>query len=99
MRKFNPARMPEVIAVPAGKKTRRAVDKAVRKFAKFFNVDATLEDVIDFAGLFEYEFAVSDRFILLVETESGFGRILYRSPKLLDLAVSSESDTAVVAVL
>ena len=98
-RKFNPARMPEVVAVPTRKKTRRAVDKAVRKFAKFFNVDATFEDVIEFGGLFDYEFTTSGKFVLFIEANSGYDRIAMRSPEVLDLAIVNETDTAIVVVL
>lgn len=99
MRKFNPARMPEVVVVKANKVTRRALDKAVRKFAKFFNVDNDLDHVIDFARMFDMTFGTSDRFIFLVADDSSFDRIAIDNPQIFDLAVIEENDRNVVVVL
>ncbi len=99
MRKFNPARMPEVVAVKCKKITTRNLDKAVRKFARFFNVDSDLDHVIDFGRMFDMTFGTSDTFIFLVSDGSGFDRIAINSPQIFDVAVIEENDHDVVVVL
>lgn len=99
MRKFNPARMPEVVAVKTRKITKRNLDKAVRKFAKFFNVDNDLDHVIDFARMFDMTFGTSDTFVFLVADDSGFDRIAINSPQIFDVAVIEENDRNVVVIL
>lgn len=99
MRKFNPARIPEVLAVKCTKITRRNLDKAVAKFAKFFNVDADLDHVIDFGRMFDMSFGTSDTFVFLVSDGSAFDKIAINSPQIFDVAVIEENDRDVVVVL
>ena len=99
MRKFNPARMPDVVIVRTRKVTKRGLDRAVRKFAKFFNVDNDLEHVIDFARMFDMTFGTSDMFVFLVSDGSSFDRIAIKNPEIFDLAVIEEDDRNVVVVL
>ena len=99
MRKFNPARMPEVVAVKCKKITTRNLNKAVSKFAKYFNVDNDLDHVIDLARMFDLSFGTSDTFVFLVADDSAFDRIAINSPQIFDVAVIEENDRDVVVVL
>lgn len=99
MRKFNPAMCPDVIAIPTRRVTKRGLDRAVRKFAKFFNVDNDLDHVIEIGRMFDYSFGTSDRFVFLVADGSAFDKIAIDSPQFFDVAVIEESDCNVVVVL
>jgi hypothetical protein len=91
--------MPEVVAVKCKKVTTRNLDKAVRKFAKFFNVDNNLDHVIDFGRMFDMSFGTSDTFVFLVADDSAFDKIAINSPQIFDVAVIEENDRDVVVVL
>lgn len=99
MRKFNPGYPPQVVAVPVRRLTRRNLDRAIKKLAKFFNVDNTLEHVSRFAEYHGYTLGSTDNFIFVVMDGSEFNDIAIENPEIWDLALRSEEDLEAVAII
>lgn len=99
MSKFNPGLPAHVVAVPIRKLTRRQLRRAVRKMAKFFNVDNTVEDVAVVAEYFGYSMGSSSRFVFCVLEESRFNMIAIETPEIWDITIADEPDSRAVVVL
>lgn len=98
-KKFNPGLAPQVVAVPITKLTTRQLDRSIKKLAKFFNVDNSLEDVASIGEFHGYSLGSSRKFVFLVEDGSEFSNIAIDNPEIWDLAISSEDEPYAVVVL
>jgi hypothetical protein len=99
MRKFNPGFPPQIVAVSVRRLTRRRLDRAIKKFARFFNVDNDLEQVSRFAEYYGYTLGTTENFVFIVLDGSEFNDIAIENPEILELAIHSEKDLEAVAIL
>jgi hypothetical protein len=99
MSKFNPMLSPQVVAHPITKLSTRQVDRAIRKFAKYFNVDNTLEDVVAIAEYWGYSVGNSFNYVFLVEDHSEYSKMALETPEMWDLAIASETDSLTVKII
>ena len=99
MPKFNVGLQPQVVAVPITKLSKRQVDKAVRKFAKYFNVDNDLESVVACAEWWGYSMGNSFKYIFVVMDGSEYSNMAFDTTEMWDLAISSETDPTVVQII
>lgn len=99
MPKFNPGVMPQVVAHPIRKLKRRQLDRAIRKFAKYFNVDNSLEEVVACAEWWGYAVGNSHRFVFLVDEQSEYGKMALSTPEMWDLAIANETDPNAVLII
>lgn len=97
--KFNPGYTPQVVAVPTRKLTRRGLDKAIAKLAKYFNVDNDLEHVARIAEYYGYSLGTTDHFVFVVLDGSEFASIAVEHGEIWDLTVRSEEDRRAVVIL
>jgi hypothetical protein len=99
MRKFNAGLDTQFIGVFIPTMKPKHFDRAVKKFAKFFNVDNTLEDVVAFAEWNDYTLGTTDSMIFVVLNGSDYADIALLTPTILELSVRNEHDNNVVVVL
>jgi hypothetical protein len=99
MPKFNPGQSPQVVAYPIRKLTKRALDRAVRRFAKYFNVDNDLEGVVACAEWWGYSMGNSHNYVFMVEDHSEYAKMALESSEMWDLAISTETDRTAVLIL
>jgi hypothetical protein len=99
MNKFNPGYAPQIVAVPVKKLTRRKLDGAIKKLAKYFNVDNHLEHVARFGEYYGYSLATTDGFVFMVEEGSEFADIAVAHSPILELAIREERDSNAVVIL
>jgi hypothetical protein len=99
MKKFNAGYTPQVVAIPIRKLTRRSLDRAIKKLARYFNVDNDLEHVSRFAEYHGYALGSNERFIFIVEEGSEFNDIAIENPEIWNLALLSEEDTDAVVMI
>jgi hypothetical protein len=99
MRKFNPGYSPQVVAVPVRKLTRRRLDRAIKKLARYFNVENNLEQVARFGEYYGYSLATTDHFVFMVEEGSEFADIAIEHNSILELAIREERDGYAVVIL
>lgn len=99
MKKFNPGYAPQVVAVPVSRLTRRNLDLAIKKLARYFNVDNDLEQVARIAEYYGYSLATTDRFVFVIEDGSEFSDIAIEHSTIFELAIREEKDPRAVAIL
>jgi hypothetical protein len=99
MPKLNPGLMPQVVAHPIRKLTKRALDRAIRKFAKFLNVDPSLEDVVAAGQWWGYSIGNSHRYVFMVDDHSDYAKMALDSSEMWDLAISAETDKTAVLII
>lgn len=97
--KFNPGLMPQVVAHPITRLSTRQVDRAMRKFAKYFNVDNDLEQVVACAEWWGYSVGNSFKYVFLVEDGSEYAKMAFTTPEMWDLAISNETDPQAVLII
>lgn len=99
MTKFNPGRVSQVVAYPITRLNTRNMNKAIKAFAKFFNVDNDPEEVIACAEWWGYTFGTSRKFVFIVEDGSEFSKMAVQHPEMWDLALSSDHETDSVLLI
>lgn len=99
MRKFNPGYSPQVVAVPVRKLTRRRLDRAIKKLARYYNVENNLEQVARFGEYYGYSLATTDHYVLMIEEGSEFSDIAIEHSPILELAIREERDGHAVVIL
>lgn len=99
MPKFNVGLQPQVVAHPITKLSKRQVDRAVRKFAKYFNVDNNLESVVACAEWWGYSMGNSFKYVFVVMDGSEYSNMAFDTTEMWDLAISSETDPTVVQII
>jgi hypothetical protein len=99
MRKFNPGYAPQVIAVPVRKLTRRRLDRAIKKLARYFRIENDLEQVARYGEYYGYSLATTDHFVFLIEEGSEFLDIAVEHSSILELAIREERDKYAVVIL
>ena len=99
MSKFNPGLSPQVVAHPISKLSTRQVDRAIKRFSKFFGVDNTLEDVVAIAEYWGYSVGNSFNYVFLVEDHSEYAKMAFETPEMWDLAIASETDPTAVLII
>jgi hypothetical protein len=99
MAKFNPGRVPQVVAYPITRLNQRNINKAIKAFSKFFNVDNDLEEVVSCAEWWGYTFGSSRKFVFLVEDGSEFAKMAVQAPEIWDLALSTDQETDSVLLI
>lgn len=99
MNKFNPGMPYQVVAFPIARLDNRNFRRAIKRFAKFFNVDNDVEHVIACAEWWGYTLGNSSRYIFIVEDYSEYSKIAYTSPELWDLALDTESEPETVLII
>lgn len=97
--KFNPGLMPQVVAHPISKLTTRQVDRAVKKFAKYFNVDNDLDHVVGIAEWWGYTMGNSHKYVFVFDEQSEYGKMAFETPEMWDLAISAETDPDAVLII
>lgn len=99
MAKFNPGMGYQVVALPITRLNNRAMKKAIKTFANYFNVDHDLEEVVACAEWWGYTMGNSPRHIFIVEDHSEYAQMAITSPDLWDLAIESEPEQDTVLIL
>ena len=99
MKKFNAGRETQFIGVFIPNMKPKHFDRAIKKLAKFFNVDNTIEDVVAFAEWNDYTLGTTDTMIFVVLNGTEYGEIALLTPSILELSVRNEHDNSVVVVL
>lgn len=99
MSKFNPGLMPQIVAHPITKLTTRQLDRAIRKFAKYFNVDNDLDHVVSIAEWWGYTMGNSHKYVFVFDEQSEYGKMAFETPEMWDLAISSETDDQAVLII
>lgn len=99
MAKFNPGMGYQVIAIRINRLNTRAIKRATKKLAKFFNVDNSIEDVVSCAEWWGYTMGKSHKFIFVVEDHSDYSKMAINSPDLWDLALASEPEQDTVKII
>jgi hypothetical protein len=99
MRKFNAGLETQAVVVFVKNMKSRNFSKALSKFARFFNVDDTLEDVIAIADWYGYTLGTADNMVFVVADGSEYGEMALLTPSILELSVRNEHDKNVVVVL
>ena len=99
MRKFNVGLEPQIVVVFIPNLKSRHFQKAVRKLCKFFNVDATVEDLLAICDWFGYTLGTSDRMIFVVADGSQYAEMALLNSEILELSVRNDYDKNVVVVL
>ncbi len=96
MAKFNPGLQPQLVAHPISRLTTRQLDRAIKRFAKYFNVDNDLEQVVACAEWWGYQIGNSHNYVFMVLENTEYNNIAWSDPEILDLAISAETDTTAV---
>tara|TARA_R110001606_G_scaffold54737_1_gene134021 strand:+ start:2563 stop:2994 length:432 start_codon:yes stop_codon:yes gene_type:complete len=99
MAKFNPGMTYQVVAVPVSRLNNRAMKLATKKFAKFFNIDNDLNEVVNCAEWWGYTMGNSPKFIFIVEDHSEYSKMAIDSPDLWDLALESDPEQNTVKII
>lgn len=99
MAKFNPGMNYQVIAFRINRLNNRALRKATKRFAQFFNVENDLEEVVACAEWWGYTMGNSPKFIFIVEDHSEYSKMAINSPDLWDLALESEPEQDTVKII
>lgn len=99
MSKFNPGLQPQLVAHKIGKLKRRQLDRAIKRFADYFNVDNDLEHVIACAEWWGYQIGNSHQYVFMVLEDTEYNTIAWSDPQMLDLAISSETDPNAVLII
>jgi hypothetical protein len=99
MPKFNVGLQPQVVAVPITKLSKRQLDRSIKKFAKYFNVDNDLEAVVACAEWWGYSMGNSFKYIFVVMDGSEYSSMAFETTEMWDLAISSETDPTVVQII
>ena len=99
MNKFNPGLVYQVVAFPITRLNKRQHSKAIKRFAKFFNVDNDIEHVIACAEWWGYTFGNSRKYIFIVEDHSDYAKMAIESPELWDLALESDTEPETVLII
>lgn len=99
MAKFNPGMQPQLVAHKITKLTTRQLDRAIKRFATYFNVDNDLEQVIACAEWWGYQVGNSHRYVFMVQEGTEYNTIAWADPEMLDLAISSETDPQAVITI
>ena len=97
--KFNPGLSPQVVAHPITKLTTRQLDRAIKRLAKYFNVDNDLEHVVGIAEYWGYSIGNSFKYVFVVEDHSEYSKMAFDSPEMWDLAITSETDPLAVQII
>lgn len=98
-RKFNAGLDSQIVVVFARRLSNRSFRKAVRKLARFFNVDPSVNDVIAIASFYGYTFGTSDTMVFVVQDGSEYAEMAMLTPEILELSVRNDDDKNVVVVL
>lgn len=99
MRKFNVGLEPQIVVVFIPRLKPRHFEKAIKKLCKFFNVDATLEDLLAIVDWFGYTLGTSDRMIFVVADGTKYAEIALLDSEILELSVRNDYDKNVVVRL
>lgn len=99
MPKFNVGVQPQVIAHRITKLNKRQLDRAIRKFAKYFNIDNNLEAVVACGEWWGYSMGNSFQHVFVVLDGSEYSKMGFDTTEMWDLAISSETDPTVVQVI
>ena len=97
--KFNPGMIYQVVAFPITRLSQRNVNKAIKRFSKFFNVDNDIEHVIACAEWWGYTFGNSRRYVFIVEDHSEYSKMAVEHPDIWDLALESETEPETVLII
>lgn len=96
MAKFNPGLQPQLVAHKINRLTTRQLDRAIKRFANYFNVDNDLEQVVACAEWWGYQIGNSHNYVFMVLENTEYNNIAWSDPEILDLAISAETDPAAV---
>jgi hypothetical protein len=99
MSKFNPGLQPQMVAHKIRRLKTRQLDRAIRRFADYFNVDNDLEEVVACGEWWGYQMGNSHRYVFMVQDGSEYASIAWSDPELLDLAISNETDNRAVLLV
>jgi hypothetical protein len=99
MPKFNVGLQPQVVAHPITKLSKRQLDRSIRKFAKYFNVDNNLESVVACAEWWGYSMGNSFSYVFMLLDGSEYSNMAFESTEMWDLAIASETDPTVVQII
>lgn len=97
--KFNPGLQPQLVAHRITKLSTRQLDRAIRRFAQYFNVDNDLEQVVACAEWWGYQVGNSHRYVFMVLEHTEYDSIAWSDPQMLDLAIDTETDPQAVLTI
>lgn len=99
MNKFNPGLQPQLVAHRIRKLKTRQLDRAVKRFANYFNIDNDLEEVVACAEWWGYQIGNTERYVFMVLEHTEYNDIAWSDPAMLDLAISNETDNRAVKLI
>lgn len=97
--RFNPAREYGVIVAPISKINERNYNRALKRLARFLNVDPTTEDVSMFAELFGLAMVTSTHYVSLVNEQSEYYAIALETPSIFEHAIEADWKTEHITII
>lgn len=97
--RFNPAREYGVIVAPISKLNERNYNRALKRLARFLNVDPTTEDVSMFAELFNLSMVASSNYVSLVNEQSEYYAIAMETPSIFEHAIEADWKTEHITII
>ena len=99
IKRFNPALDIQVAYFPLKNFKKRNFQRALNRFAYFFRVDCTIEDVLAIVDFYDFSLGTTESMMFIVANGSAYAEIAMLTPEILELSIANEDDDRVVVRL